>query len=69
MGTWVAAVLIYFGEIDPSGSGAGYPDGRWYDPLNDAKDGNRIPEEFRLLFVNRYPDNRLPESPEPYPVF
>lgn len=69
MGTWVAAVLIYFGEIDTGGTGADYPDGRWFDPLNDTLDGNRIPDEFRLLYVSRYPDNRLPESPEPYPVF
>jgi hypothetical protein len=68
MGTWVAAVLVYFGEIDTSGTGAAYPDGRWFDPLNDALDGNRIPQTFRVLFANMYPDNRLPESPEPYPV-
>jgi hypothetical protein len=68
MGTWVAAVLIYFGEIDTGGTGTAYPDGRWFDPLNDALDGNRIPQTFRVLFANMYPDNRLPESPEPYPV-
>lgn len=69
MGTWIAGVLVYLGTFDPTGSGTDYPDGRWFDPLNDALDGNRIPQTWRLLYVSRYPDNRLPESPEPYPVF
>lgn len=68
MGTWVAWVLVYFGEFDPAGSGAGYPDGRWFDPLNDTRDGNRIPDNMRLLYVNRYPDDHLPASPAPYTV-
>lgn len=68
MGTWVAGVLLYLGEVDTGGTGSDYPDGRWFDPLNDTYDGNRIPQTWRLLYVNRYPDDRLPESPEPYPV-
>lgn len=68
MGTWVAGVLVVYGAIDPIGSGATHPDGRWFDPLNDAKNGNRIPSTVRLLYVNRYPDEQLPASPEPYPV-
>lgn len=68
MGTWVAWILVYFGTFDPAGNDASHPDGRWFDPLNDAKDGNRIPDNMRLLYVNRYPGDHLPASPVPYPV-
>jgi len=68
MGTWIAGVIVCFGEFDPGGSGATHPDGRWFDMLNDAKNGNRIPDNIRLLYVNRYPDEQLPASPAPYTV-
>jgi hypothetical protein len=68
MGTWVAGVIVVLGTIDPIGSGATHPDGRWFDPLNDAKDGNRIPDNVRLLYVNRFPNDQEPASPVPYTV-
>lgn len=68
MGTWIASIIAVLGEIDPMGSGATHPDGRWFDPLNDAKDGNRIPDNVRLLYVNRYPNDQEPASPVPYTV-
>jgi hypothetical protein len=68
MGTYVAGVLLYLGTLSPSGSGAQYPDGTWFDPLNDTYDGNRIPTTYRVLYLDRFPGDRLPESPEPYPV-
>lgn len=67
LGTWVALVAIYFGTLSTTGTGAEYPDGTWYDPLNDTKDGNRISSNYRILYLNPYPGNRLPESPAPYP--
>lgn len=68
MGTWIAGVFVYLGTFDPTGSGADYPDGRWFDPLNDTLDGNRIPQTWRLLYVSRYPDERVPDGQIPYAV-
>jgi hypothetical protein len=68
MGTWVAGVIVVFGQISTGGAGSAYPDGRWFDYLNDAGDGARIPSTLRLLYVNRYPGERLPDSPAPYEV-
>lgn len=67
MGTWIAGVLVSLAEVDPAGTSA-HPDGRWFDMLNDAKDGPRLPDTMRILYVDRYPGERLPESPAPYEV-
>lgn len=68
MGTWVAGVLVVLGTIDPAGGGATHPDGRWFDMLNDTRDGNRIPSDVRILYLNRYPGERLADGATPYEV-
>jgi hypothetical protein len=63
MGTWIAGVLVYFGELNTGGSGPGYPDSNWHDALNDALDGKRVNSEFRFLYVNRYDGDRAGDDP------
>jgi hypothetical protein len=63
MGTWIAGVLVYFGELDTGGSGSEYPDSNWHDPLNDALDGKRVNSDFRFLYVNRYEGDRADDDP------
>jgi hypothetical protein len=66
-GAWIGWVLVHLGPVSPSGSGEDYPDGRWFDPLNDARDGNRIPQTWRVLYQNRYHGDWLAAAPAPYP--
>lgn len=68
VGTYVAGILLVFGEADPEGAGDISPDGSWHDPLNDAGDGNRIPDIYRLMYLDRYVGARLPADPAPYQV-
>lgn len=67
-GTWVAGIFVWFDTVDPTGSGANYPDANWHNPLNDTLDGTRYPEDLRILYMNRYAGDQLPASPEPWPV-
>jgi hypothetical protein len=68
MGTWVAGIIVAVGSIARDGSGAEYPDGKWHDPLNDAKDGRRTSANLRLLYVNRYQSERIADGATPYQV-
>jgi hypothetical protein len=68
MGTWIAGVLVYFGAYSPTATDATHPDGRWHDPLNDAKNGNRVHNSLRLLYMNRYPGNYQASGDAPYTV-
>lgn len=64
-GSWLGGAFFYFGVLSPSGSGAGYPDGGWHDPLNTAGTGARLTNPWGLIFVKRYAGTWLPPT-NPY---
>lgn len=64
-GSWIAGVFFYYGEINPGGVGSDYPDGAWFDVLNATTDGSRMPEEWCIVYLNRYAGDWQPPT-NPY---